>query len=604
MRRIMALVAGGVCVGILCVMIFFHIQGIQVLAMTGDGNLKRCSVTLEYGREKPIQNVSFSIFQVAEKKKKEAEIHEGYQADNEADNETDNKIDNKTDNKTDKEKQYVRTDKFALEHCPVQLDFEDASRWKEMAETLEIYVHRDHLTPIQTGKTDLNGRLKFENLEEGIYLVIGEIKTNGQNSYIPDALLAVLEETENSGGQLVLRPKYREKTEVPKSGSKRDHDHTSEKIRRKAVKIWEEGEHPGQAVAQLLRDGEIVKRAVLSEKNQWNHQWENLSSDYSWTVAEEVPEGYLVSICQEGETFLMTNRRAGKGTEERQNVEEDVPEEKDQKKPEKLPQTGILWFPVWISGIAGILILWSQKKSPCKTIVRATVKTAVGAGCMILSCVLAGKNGYEEIQAWRFVRESQKKIEYLNEERREKMESAEKSKEAEDSEKSKASERSKEQEKSDSDNEIPLYMLDSERKMPEKMIDGEWYVGVLELPSLQRTLPVMGKWSDEKLKHAPCCYSGSAYTQDLVIAGHNYRAHFSGIAGLKKGDQVIFTDMDGNCFRYEVTETEILDADEIWRMTESWWPLTIFTCTAGGRQRVAVRCDLTVQSEDGETEMY
>ena len=585
----MALVAGGVCVGILCVMIFFHIQGMQALAMTEiDGDLKKCSVTLEYGREKPIQNASFSIFKVAEKtgkesgtqesqkpKAQESKTHGAYK--------TDNKTGNKIENKTEKE--YVRTEIFAAERCPVQLDFKDMSRWKEMAETLEIYVRRDHLTPIETGKTDLNGKLKFENLEEGIYLVIGETKISGRNRYIPDALLAVLEESGSDGGQLVIHPKYREETEIPKAGSQRDHDHTFEKIRRRAVKIWEETEHPGQAVAQLLRDGEIVERAVLSEENQWSHRWENLSSDYVWTVAEEVPEGYLVSIRQEGETFLLTNRRAEKEKEEHQNIEENSSEETEGTKPEKLPQTGILWFPMWILGIAGILILWRQKRSACGT-TKITVQTAVGAGCMILSGVLAGKNGYEEIQAWRFVRESQKKIEYLKEEREGrnekegKLESLEKSKEAENS-----------------DDTIPLYLLDPEREMPEKMIDGEWYIGVLELPSLQRVLPIMSEWSDEKLKRAPCRYSGSAYTQDFVIAGHNYRAHFSGIAGLKKGDQVVFTDMDGNCFSYEVTEKEILDEDEVWRMTESWWPLTIFTCTAGGRQRVAVRCDLAVQNE-------
>ena len=107
----------------------------------------------------------------------------------------------------------------------------------------------------------------------------------------------------------------------------------------------------------------------------------------------------------------------------------------------------------------------------------------------------------------------------------------------------------------------------------------------------------MSEWTDERLKQAPCRYAGSAYLQNLVIAGHNYRAHFSRIGNLKKGDPVIFTDMDGNRFFYEVTEIEILNAEETERMTESWWALTLFTCTVGGGRRIAVRCDALVQDE-------
>ena len=52
-----------------------------------------------------------------------------------------------------------------------------------------------------------------------------------------------------------------------------------------------------------------MENAVLSEDNQWSCMWENLDADRVWKVAEEVPEGYVVSIRQEGETFLLTNRK-------------------------------------------------------------------------------------------------------------------------------------------------------------------------------------------------------------------------------------------------------------------------------------------------------
>lgn len=137
---------------------------------------------------------------------------------------------------------------------------------------------------------------------------------------------------------------------------------------------------------------------------------------------------------------------------------------------------------------------------------------------------------------------------------------------------------------------IPDYILDPSREMPVTEIDGNDYVGVLEIPALGLSLPVMDQWSYPGLKTAPCRYTGSAYANDLVIAAHNYQRHFGQIKELSSGDEVTFTDMDGNIFRYEVAETEVLQPTAVEEMTSGDWPLTLFTCTVGGQYRVAVRC--------------
>ena len=41
-------------------------------------------------------------------------------------------------------------------------------------------------------------------------------------------------------------------------------------------------------------------------------------------------------------------------------------------------------------------------------------------------------------------------------------------------------------------------------------VDGNSYMGVLEIPDLDLTLPVMADWSYPKLRVAPCRYMGSA----------------------------------------------------------------------------------------------
>ncbi len=128
-------------------------------------------------------------------------------------------------------------------------------------------------------------------------------------------------------------------------------------------------------------------------------------------------------------------------------------------------------------------------------------------------------------------------------------------------------------------------------EMPVVTIDGYDYIGWIELPALELTLPVMSEWDAARLKIAPCRYSGSVYSGDLVIAAHNYASHFGRLSALSPGDEVIFTDADGREFRYAVADAEILPPTAVEEMTAGEWPLTLFTCTYGGRTRLTIRCD-------------
>lgn len=137
------------------------------------------------------------------------------------------------------------------------------------------------------------------------------------------------------------------------------------------------------------------------------------------------------------------------------------------------------------------------------------------------------------------------------------------------------------------------YRLNPDMEMPVQWIDGEAYIGVLTIPALDLTLPVISQWSYPGLKKAPCRYQGSAYNDTLIIAGHNYRTHFYGLKNLNNGDEILFTDYDGNHFLYRVTAVEVLAATAIEEMQSGDWDLTLFTCTYGGQSRVTVRCTST-----------
>ena len=122
-------------------------------------------------------------------------------------------------------------------------------------------------------------------------------------------------------------------------------------------------------------------------------------------------------------------------------------------------------------------------------------------------------------------------------------------------------------------------------------IDGQNYIGFIGIPALEIELPVMEDWDYEKLKIAPCRYSGSVYTDDFVVMAHNYKKHFGKLSQLVSGDAVTFINMEGETTSYEVVSAEVLPENAVEEMTSGDFDLTIFTCTYTGESRIAVRCD-------------
>ena len=118
------------------------------------------------------------------------------------------------------------------------------------------------------------------------------------------------------------------------------------------------------------------------------------------------------------------------------------------------------------------------------------------------------------------------------------------------------------------------------------------FIGYISIPKLNLELPVISDWDYDKLNVSPCRYSGSLNNKDLVIAAHNYYSHFGNIDRLKKGDEVIFTDLDGKSYLYEVVLTDTLSSVEINKMTAGEYDLSLFTCTWSGIARVTIRCNI------------
>lgn len=124
------------------------------------------------------------------------------------------------------------------------------------------------------------------------------------------------------------------------------------------------------------------------------------------------------------------------------------------------------------------------------------------------------------------------------------------------------------------------------------------FVGVLRIPALDLQLAVGAIADEDALSDSPCRLVGSAYADDMVVLGRNIGGHFGRLTALSPGDDVSFTDVDGNAFEYRVASIDQLPADEADAAADldggaslsDGYPLTLVTTSTGGEYRILVHC--------------
>lgn len=145
------------------------------------------------------------------------------------------------------------------------------------------------------------------------------------------------------------------------------------------------------------------------------------------------------------------------------------------------------------------------------------------------------------------------------------------------------------------DRKDSLDLIEEEKGyVPTIEVDGNEYLGVVYIPSIETELPVINKWNYDNLAIAPCRYYGSLAENNLIIAAHNYATFFDKLQNLNPGDIIIFVTADGIKYEYEVSTTEIIDGGNPARMKSDFesWDITLFTCTWSGYSRVTIRAVL------------
>ena len=172
-------------------------------------------------------------------------------------------------------------------------------------------------------------------LSTGLYLVKGEQYEEKGHIYTPEAIAVSLPALSEDGGW-----SYHQKVSCKFDST----ETSSEFVQRKVCKVWEDNgnqeSRPKEILVQLLENSRVSGHRSPKRGEPLAVYMGEFKGQFQMAVAEaKTPEGYTVSVAQEGSTFIMTN-----------TCPSDTPS--------RLPQTGMLWWPVPLLACAACY-LWS-----------------------------------------------------------------------------------------------------------------------------------------------------------------------------------------------------------------------------------------------------
>lgn len=235
--------------------------------------------------------------------------------------------------------------------------------WKDYAQTLAGYISRDGIQPYKgmTVATDSTGTATFTGLKTGIYLVIGTDVCKGDCTYVVSPYMISIptlnsdkEKTDYNTWTYDVISKTKV-TDYPTPAPDLTIDLT-------ITKIWNDVGHedrrPTTVTIDLMCDDQVYDTVELSAANGWTNEWKSLNPKHSWTVAEREVSGYTVKVIKGDNAFVVENTfnasdepgaEPGGGDDPG-----DEPSEDGGGDGGKLPQTGMLWWPVVALFVAGL----------------------------------------------------------------------------------------------------------------------------------------------------------------------------------------------------------------------------------------------------------
>lgn len=217
-----------------------------------------------------------------------------------------------------------------------RLEKPTAEDYRILTSTLLGEIAAKKIAATAQATTNDKGIAVFRKLSVGLYLVTGEVCHLGRQFYTPEAFLVSLPNRSDKNlweYDVSSAVKYTARSD-------------SETVELRALKVWSdsaENTHAADSVTVELYDGDtLFDTQTLSKKNDWSYTWTELYGGTVWRIREkDCPQGYTASVEQQERQFVITNTKS-------------APQEPS--KP-NLPQTGLLWWPVPVMALCGLVLL-------------------------------------------------------------------------------------------------------------------------------------------------------------------------------------------------------------------------------------------------------
>ena len=189
----------------------------------------------------------------------------------------------------------------------------------ELATKLDLFVSQHSIPSVKT-TTNINGTAMCAELPLGLYFIK---QTGAVEGFAPCTPFLVTVPNEKDGKYL-YEVNASPKTEVTRI--------TSITIK----KVWntdKSTEAADSVTVQLLRNGNVVKTAILNMQNNWQVTYSDMPESDAYSVKEvDVPKGFTATYKQNGYTFTVTNTST-------------------------LIQTGQLTWPIPVLAVSGMLLI-------------------------------------------------------------------------------------------------------------------------------------------------------------------------------------------------------------------------------------------------------
>ncbi len=170
---------------------------------------------------------------------------------------------------------------------------------QDAAYTLDTYAKTENITPTDKGIVYSDGRVLFEDLEDGVYLITGKRLSSGDKYY---SVIPVLVEVKDGNA-------------VGCAAKITVHLKTSVVLERyRILKVWDDGSsynvnRPISIEVEIYKDGEYYETAVLNATNKWSYEWTSDNTS-EWHVKEiDIHKDYKVVYRHNETQFLIINNR-------------------------------------------------------------------------------------------------------------------------------------------------------------------------------------------------------------------------------------------------------------------------------------------------------